>query len=390
MKILSIAGILPIPGLITSNDFVFHTYINYKKLYPQDDITIVRPTQYKTNLKKIIRRETEFNKLNGKRVWDFYGFKVHIFPFFSSRKVRDLHALLSYSIYLFNRKKIQRIITEQQIEIVHAQYIYPDGLLAYIINKKYKIPYVITSHNELFYFKYPFSCWLGKKIIGKAHKVLPINFRNVNFFQQQGFNNIEILPLGFYDKFIKPVKTNINPNVKIISVCELIALKNVDKVLLALSKLADKYNFEYTIVGRGPEKEKLQKLTTTLNLNKFVSFVEHVPHEQIAEVIYEHDIFIMPSYVETFGRVYFEAMAMGLPILCARNSGIHGYYKEMEEGVTVIHNNINDISEKLEILISNPNLRLKIGRQGQQLVKHYTWENIAKRLQEIYEEATIK
>ena len=44
----------------------------------------------------------------------------------------------------------------------------------------------------------------------------------------------------------------------------------------------------------------------------------------------------MPSYVETFGRVYFEAMAMGIPIICAKNSGIYGYYKEMEEGVNFL------------------------------------------------------
>lgn len=390
LNILSIAGILPIPGLISSNDFVFHTYISYHEQFNDDLIHIIRPTQYKTNIGKILRKETELNKLQKKRSWNFYSFPVEIFPFFSSRKVRDLHALLSYSIFLFNRKKLDKLIKEKNFNIVHAQYIYPDGLLAYIIKKRYHIPYTVTTHNELFYFSYPFSRWLGKKILKNAHRILPINFRNVNYFDGLGLKNVEILPLGFNKSFIREQKTSSNDKVSIVTVCELIPLKNVDKVLISIASLVNKHKIEYTVIGRGPEREKLQTLAKKLNIENHVNFIEYVPHDQIADEMYKHDIFIMPSYVETFGRVYFETMAMGIPIICAKDSGIHGYYKEMEEGVTVVHHNIDDITDKLENLITNKELRLKIGQQGQALVKNYTWENIAQKLHKIYMEAINK
>ncbi len=81
MKILSISGILPIPGLISSNDFVFHTYKHYKEIYTNDEVIIIRPTQYKTNINKILTGKTEFNLLKGKSVLTFFGIDVHIFLF---------------------------------------------------------------------------------------------------------------------------------------------------------------------------------------------------------------------------------------------------------------------------------------------------------------------
>jgi len=56
----------------------------------------------------------------------------------------------------------------------------------------------------------------------------------------------------------------------------------------------------------------------------------------------------------------------------------------------VVHNDPDDIAANLEKLITNQDLRLKIGIQGQQLVKNYTWDNIARRIHEIYVEMVAR
>ncbi len=117
-----------------------------------------------------------------------------------------------------------------------------------------------------------------------------------------------------------------------------------------------------------------------------VDFISRIPHEQIADEMYKHDIFIMPSYFETFGRVYFEVMAMGIPVICAKGSGIHGFFKEMEEGISVDHKDIKSMTDALEYLINNPGKRLKIGANGKKLVEKHTWENIAVDLHNKYNE----
>jgi glycosyltransferase involved in cell wall biosynthesis len=388
MNILSITGILPIPGVLKHNDFVFHIYKIYCNKYPTDSVEIIRTTQYKTNIKKIIQSQTDIDKLNKKYVWDIFGFRVSIFPFYSMRRLRNTNAISSFSAYFLNKKRLNKIISEFKPDLIHAQYIFPDGCIAYMLNKRYRIPYVITTHGELFFFKYFLARKIGLKVLRRASYVVPINYSSYQYFIKAGIKPIKYLPLGFDKSFVRDQRPASGSVVNIVTVADLIKLKNIDKVITALPKLSCKNSFRYTIIGKGPEKAKLTALVQKLGLSEVVTFIDHVPHDEIASELHKYDIFIMPSYLETFGRVYFEAMAMGIPIICARNTGIFGFFKEGEQGLSVDHRNTDDIAEKLEYLISNPVERSRIGKAGKQLVEKYTWETIIEEIHQIYESVT--
>ncbi len=380
MKILSISSILPIHDLLPHNDFIFQTYLNYKKQFIEDEITIIKPIKYDFNLFTILKGATRLGKLKKKYTWEINGFHVEIFPFFSSWGLRNLHSLLTRSILLINSKRIKQLISSRKFDVIHAQYIYPDGVLAYQLNKKFGIPYFVTSHHERYFFDSYFSKRMALKIFNNASKVLPINHTNALYFESLGVSNIELTPLGFNENFLREQKQITTSKLSIFTVSVLIPLKNIDKVIRAIGKLISKYEISYTIIGKGPEKENLVKLVGDLHLNEHVKFVDHIPHDKISDQMYKHDVFIMPSYFETFGRVYFECMAMGIPVICARNSGIHGLFKEKEEGLSVHHENIDEIAQALEYLISHPRERIEIGLRGQKLVRNYTWDEIAKDL----------
>lgn len=387
MKILSISGILPIPELISSNDFVFQTHKTHRSCFPQDEIVIIRPTQYKTNIKKILTRTTDFDRLGSNLLMHIEGFPVHIYPFFSSRRARDIHSLLTRSVYGLNKKRIKQLIEEYRPDVVHAQYIFPDGLLAAWIKRKYGIPYVITTHNELFYFNWPVSNRIAAGILRSASAILPINYRNFNYFKAKGFHQTGILPLGFHKSFLRPQKQSVPGPVKIVTVAELIKLKNIDKVIRAMALMNSNHECTYTIIGKGRERKNLQLLVEKYNLEEKVSFIDYVPHKDLADELYKHDILIMPSYIETFGRVYFEAMAMGIPIICAKNSGIYGYFKEGEEAFSVNHKKVKDIAHLLDSLVTHHNERVNVGLQGQKLVSGFTWDDIVRKLRIIYDQA---
>ena len=385
MNILSITGILPIPGVLTHNDFVFHIYKIYREKYPADSVEIIRTTQYKTNIKKIIRSQTDLDKLRKKYVWDIFGFKVTIFPFYSMRRLRNTNALAAFSAYFLNKKRLHQIISDFKPDLIHAQYVFPDGCMAYLLKKRFNIPYVITTHGELFYFSHFLARKIGLRVLKSASYVIPINYSSYIYFKNAGVKPIKYLPLGFNRSFLHEPKPVSEGKVHIVTVAELIRLKNIDKVILALKKISPEKSFTYTIIGKGPEKSRLTALVQKLGLSDTVTFIDFVPHDQIASELYKYDIFIMPSYLETFGRVYFEAMAMGIPIICAKNTGIFGFFKEGEQGLSVDHRKTSDIAEKLEYLISNPVERAKIGNAGKQLVENYTWETIIEEIHQIYD-----
>lgn len=387
MKILSISSILPIPGVIKNNDFVFETHKYYNQIYKDDTIVIIKPVRYNFNLVKVLKKNTRLIILKDRFSSEINDYRVEIFPFLSTWSIRNLHCLLTSSIFYFNIKRIKKLFSENKFDIIHAQYIYPDGLLAYLLHKKYNIPYFVTSHNEKFYF----DSWLSKKIALKVFKnaaeVLPLNHTNYVHYKSLGVENIEILPIGFNENFLREQKTTKNETISIFTASVLVPLKNIDKVLRAIKKLVPVHKLHYTVIGTGNEKEALIKLTNELGLNDYVTFIDHIPYEKIADEMYKHDIFIMTSFFETFGRVYFEAMAMGIPVICAKKSGISGLFKEMEEGISVDHKNIDEIAEALKYLIVNNEERLRIGKNGQNFVKQYSWENIVRILHHKYQNA---
>lgn len=384
MNILAISSIFPVPGIIETNDFILQTYINYLKLYEQDSVVIVVPLRYNLNPFSAWKRNKLRNRLKKNEKLFVEGFQVEIFRFISSWSMRNLHAIVTRSIFYMNRIRIKRLFSIHNFDIIHAQYIFSDGILAQLISKKYKIPYIVNTHNERFYFEHFISRYVALRVLKNASIVLPINYSNYLYYKSLGVNNIEQNTLGYNKDFIRPQKTAPGKSVSIFTVAELIKLKNIDKVILALEKLMTRYEITYTIIGKGPEKDHLASLVEKMNLKDKIFFVEYIPHDQIANEMYKHDIFVMPSYFETFGRVYFEVMAMGIPIICAKNSGIYGLFKNGEEGIAVDHQNIVELEESLEHLIDKPEERLRIGKRGQELVMKYTWENIVKVLNEKY------
>lgn len=276
------------------------------------------------------------------------------------------------------------MFSDTSFDLIHSRFIFADGMLANMLSKRYKIPYMISTHNERFYFEHCYSRFVALRILKEASLVSPLSFSNYNYFKSQGIESLERSTHGFDTQFIKPQRANLENPIRIFTVAELIKLKNIDKVISAISVLSKKYDITYTIIGSGPEKDSLSSQVEDLNLSKYICFREHIPHTEIASEMYKYDIFIMPSYFETFGRVYFEVMAMGIPIICARNSGVFGVFNDGVEGISVDHSKIESITEGLERLISDSDERLRIGLAGQKLVRNHTWENIARDLRMKY------
>jgi len=386
MAILVISHILPIPGIRKTNDFIFQAYSSYRNQFPEEEIVILTPVNYGWNFLKIIKGKSLKRRLNNRFSMELKGFQVEILPFLSTWRFRNVHAFITRSVYYLNRRRIQRLFSEHTFTIIHARYIFSDGILAHMLNRRYNIPYVVNTHNERFYFEHVYSRKVAKKILRNACRVLPLNHSNYLYFKSIGIKDIERSTHGFNQEFLRDQKPPSGQRIRIFTVADLIKLKNIDKVIMAIYELVEEFDVTYTVIGQGPEKRHLEELVNSLKLKEKVSFIDFIPHDKIAMEMYKHDIYIMPSYFETFGRVYFEVMAMGIPIICARDSGIYGIFKDGEEGIAVDHKDVDDIVGALRILVSNEGERQRIGSNGQSLVKNFTWENIARDLHEKYQE----
>ena len=140
---------------------------------------------------------------------------------------------------------------------------------------------------------------------------------------------------------------------KLISVCQLIKLKQVDKVIHSLKALSDKgYSaWEYTIVGDGPEMNKLKKIVNLLGMYDKIFFKGRLSRSDVFRELKSHDFFVMPSYKETFGIAYLEAMAAGCIVIGSKGWGIDGIVSHKTNGLLCDPYNQSDITNVIEFLL---------------------------------------
>lgn len=116
---------------------------------------------------------------------------------------------------------------------------------------------------------------------------------------------------------------HLSENVKFVSVARLIALKNLNVVIQSLHSFS-KRNFQYSIIGEGSERGRLEELMEELSMKNSVILHGWLPTKEIIRHLDNADIMILISRPETFGLVYLEAMARGCLVVGTKGEGIDG------------------------------------------------------------------
>ena len=212
-----------------------------------------------------------------------------------------------------------------QPDIIHAQF-YSIGAIAAVLKKRYKVPFVITEHSsklntdlqnisqlDLNLAKSAYQC--ADKLIAVSH-ALAANLKN-NFQVEATVipNIVDVSQFQYVERTPKDVFT-------FISVGNLVKIKGFDQLLEAFAEAFKADNaVKLSIVGDGPELENLQNTVTRLNLNGKVSLLRTIGRNRIKSFYQEGDAFVLASHSETFGVVFIEAMATGLPVIATSCGG---------------------------------------------------------------------
>jgi glycosyltransferase involved in cell wall biosynthesis len=152
----------------------------------------------------------------------------------------------------------------------------------------------------------------------------------------------------------------------------LLDIKQVDLLLRAF-EIIEKKNFEcrLTIIGNGPESESLKKLSVELNLRSIKFTGEILDEEITGKWIYISDAFVMPGRL---GLSVVHTFCFATPVISMRkekhyhSEGI-GYIKEGFNGFLVQDGNVNELAEKMELMISNPGLSESLKQNAFETVK---------------------
>ena len=157
-----------------------------------------------------------------------------------------------------------------------------------------------------------------------------------------------------YDDATFRLIPNVARDKNVVFIGRLVSDKGADLLLQALKLLQnDGVTLDLTIVGGGPEEEKLQKLTTDLALDRQVTFAGQKSGASLAELLNRHRILVVPSrWAEPFGIVALEGIACGCVVVGSENGGLKEAIGPC--GVTFENGNVRALAEQLKRLLNDP------------------------------------
>jgi len=147
---------------------------------------------------------------------------------------------------------------------------------------------------------------------------------------------------------------------RLITVAHLIPAKGVDVLLRALALLESRH-WHLTIVGAGPELERLRELALELGLGGRVELLGL--RNDLEQLLAAADLFVHPArWQEAFGLAVAEAMACGLPIVASRVGALPELVEDQVNGILVEPGQPAALAEAIARLAADPALRMTMGQ----------------------------
>lgn len=321
--------------------------------------------------------KTIFNIEHGIKVFRYYGlFPPKISLFFFSKWVRFYDIIFKDYAQKFGTP-----------DILHAHN-YQSAYAAKFLSEKYNIPYVVTEHSTIL-LKKGLKGWRSKILISSfnsASCVIAVSEGLKKSIQKYLDKKIIVIPnlidanlFAFENKKIDP------KSIQLISVGDLIPRKGFDLLINAFSKVNPdlKKNLFLKIIGSGREYNRLEKLIKGLGEEKQIALLGELPRQMVASKLQNSDIYILSSFVETFGIVLIEAMATGLPVIATKCGGPEDIITP-EIGLLIPINKIRPLTEAIEKMCNSYlSYDSKIIRQH--VLNQYSDTIVAKKLIERYQ-----
>ena len=174
-------------------------------------------------------------------------------------------------------------------------------------------------------------------------------------------------------------------NKELVFLGRLVSDKGCDLLIQALGQLAEHgLRPSLTVIGNGPERYPCEQLARRLNLQEQVVFTGAPPSDQVAQLLRQHHIMIVPSiWEESFGVVALEGLASGCVVLGSDGGGLAEAIGPC--GMTFRRGDAADLTSKLAHLLRHPEEweRYRAGAQTHLELHQPSW--VATRYLEVFE-----
>jgi len=254
--------------------------------------------------------------------------------------------------------------------------------------RRRRIPLVASCHTRFdTYLKhYPYTTWAENILkaylrfaYGAAREVYVPSQSMLEALVADGVKTVfRLWPRGVDTDLFHPEKRSpafraaygIGENEFLIAfVSRLVREKNLETVIATVRLLASRgIAHRMIFVGDGPERALLEKELPNAVFTGFLT------NEDLAAAYASSDVFLFPSETETFGSVTLEAMASGLPCVCANATGSRSLVLQDKTGNLVEPYDTETFADRIALLAQSPELRARFGAAARTRSLSFSWD----------------
>lgn len=324
------------------------------------------------------------------------GDKLTVYRIPSLRKKQDRSGPLEQMIFIFSaslwtlrlvaQRDALRRIPPFKPNATLAFFGIPSGAVAWLLKKVFGIPYIISLRGGDVPGFRPYDFGMYHKLTAPFLRII---WKNA-FAIVANSNGLHDLAKAFDPRFEIPIIPNgvelheYNTEVRdwspprLLSVGRIVHQKGLDLAMRALAGLKD-LEWEWNIVGDGPQMDALQSLAKALGIDDRVSFLGWQSRENLIKRYKQSNLLLFPSRDEGMPNAVLEAMASGLPVIASRIAGNEELVVDGETGILFPSEDRDSLHDALHKLIADSSLRQKMGIASRcRAGEHYSWENTAR------------
>jgi glycosyltransferase involved in cell wall biosynthesis len=307
-----------------------------------------------------------------------------------------LYGAEAWGYYLGVRGLVKRLRQEFPFDLIHAHFSYPDGVVAEWLGRQYGVPVLVTEH-ALWRSGMEQHGWVRRQAVAAAsritfHIAVSRQVRATIAHFTGSTDRIRVIPNGVDGGAFSLAAKGEYKSTQILYIGFLNHNKGVDVLLHALRRLGQ-YRPEVRLLlvggsfyGHARSKEaELRRLAADLQLGDRATFLGPQPPAEVARLMRESALVVLPSRGESFGAVLVEALACGTPVLATRCGGPEDIVTD-DVGLLVPPEDEWALAQGIEHLLRQ-RPRYNSRRLRAYALGRFSWERVAADTLNLYHEA---
>jgi len=291
-------------------------------------------------------------------------------------------------------KTIDRLWQKTPFNLIHAHFVYPDGVVGARLAQRYDVPLVITEHAfwQPWLDDYPRVRKLALNAARSSAYHIAVSQavrRSIAHYTGES-DRLRVIPVGVDTDIFTPLPVGQQPDPEsILYVGRIHETKGVDVLLHAIRLLVDRRpSVQLSLIGGSfyfqtrTQEERMKRLAEELGLMQHVRFLGIQSQNQVAEAMRRSTLLVLPSRRETLGAVLIEALACGTPIVATRCGGPEDVVTEAV-GRLVPTEDPSSLAEAMEtVLDQRQHYEPRILRQY--AIDKFSWRRVADQTVALY------